>query len=407
MEREKMCKKVKRSLLLNAICILVLTACASVPTQTDKSINITEQETIAEESVEELTMKTFQPSDKYIKTLGRTAYVDDTLWMALSGAGAEFTVTGTKVSVTLQGDTSISGDRNSQARVAIFVNDTCVVDDMVDRMLETYMVFESEEPQECTVKIVKLSESAMSTVGLKSIDVTSVDDIKPTAQKEHYIEFVGDSITCGYGVEDENRDHSFSTKTENVMKAYAYKTAQMLDADYSMVSYSGHGIVSGYTGTGEKVTSQLVPPYYTKLGFSYASYIGQKPIDVEWDFTKRQPDIIVINLGTNDDSYTLTDTTKQEEYAREYTNFLLKIRSKNENATILCTLGIMGDRLFSYVEKAVQDYQELTGDTNIHTMKFDVQLESDGYAADWHPTEATHEKAARKLTTTIQEIMNW
>ena len=400
-------KKKIKNLLLIGTCLFVLTACVSASTKNNSTSSKTEQEKMTEESVEELSMKTFQPNDQYIKTLGRTAYVEDTLWMALSGSGAEFTVTGTKVSVTLQGDTSIMGDKNSQARVAIFVDDTCVVDDMVDKMLETYQVFASEEPQECTVKIVKLSESAMSTVGLKSIDVTSVGDIKPTAQKEHLIEFVGDSITCGYGVEDEVKEHSFSTKTENVMKAYAYKTAQMLDADYSIVSYSGHGIISGYTGTGEKVTSQLVPPYYTKLGFSYASYIGQNPIDVEWDFTKRQPDIIVINLGTNDDSYTLEDSTKQEEYAREYTNFLLKIRSKNENATILCTLGIMGDRLFPYVEKAVQDYQELTGDTNIYAMKFDVQLESDGYAADWHPTEATHEKAAKKLTAKIQEIMNW
>lgn len=396
-----MCKKKRKSLLLSAMCLFVLTACATTNNQTKQ------EEMIIKESVEELTMKTFQPSDQYIKTIGRIAYVDDTLWMALSGSGAEFTFTGTKASITLQGDTSIMGDRNSQARVAIFVNDTCVIDDMIDSMTETYQVFESEEAQECTIRVVKLSESAMSTVGLKSIDVTSIGEIKPTTLKEHYIEFVGDSITCGYGVEDENKDHSFSTKTENVMKAYAYKTAEALDADYSMVSYSGHGIISGYTGTGEKVTSQLVPPYYTKLGFSYASYIGQNPIDIEWDFNKRQPDIIVINLGTNDDSYTLDDSDKQEEYAREYTNFLLKIRSKNEQATILCTLGIMGDRLFPYVEIAVQDYQELTGDTNIHTMKFDVQLESDGYAADWHPTEATHEKAAKKLTAKIQEIMNW
>lgn len=38
-------------------------------------------------------------------------------------------------------------------------------------------------------------------------------------------------------------------------------------------------------------------------------------------------------------------------------------------------------------------------------MKFDVQNQADGYAADWHPTEATHEKAAQKLTDEIKSIL--
>ena len=31
----------------------------------------------------------------------------------------------------------------------------------------------------------------------------------------------------------------------------------------------------------------------------------------------------------------------------------------------------------------------------------------DGFAADWHPTEATHTKAAAALTEKIKEIMGW
>lgn len=38
---------------------------------------------------------------------------------------------------------------------------------------------------------------------------------------------------------------------------------------------------------------------------------------------------------------------------------------------------------------------------------FDVQLASDGYGASWHPSEATHTKAADKLTARIKEIMGW
>lgn len=395
------------------VCAMMLSACgqsegSQQSVETKQSVQESTQEELSKEDVKmELTERTFSPSDEYVKTLGRTEYLNDTLWMVSSGTGAEFTFTGTKAVITMQADTALMGDRDSQARIAIFVNDECVVDDMIDSMAEVYTVFESEVETECTVRVIKLSEAAMSTVGLKTIEVTATEDIKPTANKAHLIEFVGDSITCGYGVEDEVKEHHFSTKTENVMKAYAYKTAQALDVDYSMVSYSGHGIISGYTGTGEKVETQLVPAYYSKLGFSYGTYLKTTPFDVEWDFGKRQPDLIVINLGTNDDSYTGDDAAKQAEYVTGYVAFLKEVRKNNPDATILCTLGIMGDRLYPSVEKAVADYSAETGDMNIHSMKFNVQSYSDGYAADWHPTEKTHTKAAEKLTNKIKEIMGW
>lgn len=369
------------------------------------------EESVAEESVEVveegLTEKIYSPSEANVKVLGRADFYNDTLWMVHSGSGAEFTFTGTKAVITMQSDSTIMGSRDSQARVAVYVNGECVVDDMVDQMAEIYTVFESEAEEECTIKVIKLTEATQSTVGIKEIKVTSNGEIQPAENKERLIEFIGDSITCGYGVEDEDRNHHFSTKTENIMKTYAYKTAEALDADYSMVSFSGYGIVSGYSGNGERQAEQLVPLYYDKLGFSYNAYIGQYPADFEWDFSKRQPDVIVVNLGTNDESYTKTDAARREEYVNGYVEFLKQIRENNPDATILCTLGVMGDALYTSVEGAVANYQSETGDANVYSMKFAVQSSADGYAADWHPTEATHTKAAEKLTTEIKEIMGW
>lgn len=354
-----------------------------------------------------LSVKTYMPDEEYVKVLGRADFTENTLWMVHSGSGAEFTFTGTEATVTMQCDSTIMGSRDNQARIAIFVNDECVVDEMIDKMDETFTVFESETPQECTIRIVKLSEAAMSTVGIKTLEVECMGDIQPTPGKEHLIEFIGDSITCGYGVEDEDKNHHFSTKTENVMKTYAYKTAEALDADYSMVSFSGYGIVSGSSGDGQKHPEQVLSLYYEKLGFSYGAYVGKYAADVAWDFNKRQPDLIVINLGTNDETYTKTDAAKRDEYAAGYVEFLKMVRKNNPDATILCTLGIMGDGLYPSLEKAVEQYSTESGDTNVHTMKFDVQSPADGLAADWHPTEATHTKAADKLATEIKEVMGW
>ncbi len=341
-----------------------------------------------------------------IKALGRTYFNEDKLYCALSGSGAEFSFTGTECKVSVTGDsTSLSAaNADNQVRIGIYVNGERVIDDMIDNLQETYDVFSSDTAEDVTVSIVKLSESPMSTMGIGDITVKGTP-IKPTDNKDLFIEFIGDSITCGYGADDPDRDHHFSTKTEDVTKAYAYKTAQALNADYSMVSFSGYGIISGYTSNNQKVTSQTVPQFYTKLGYSWSANGNFTPANVEWDFSKRQPDLIVLNLGTNDDSYTQNDSEKQEEYSTAYTEFLKTIREKNPDAKILCVLGIMGDRLFEYVQYAVENYTAETGDNNIYTMKFDVQDPADGYSADWHPSIVTHDKAAEKLTTEIKAIL--
>lgn len=353
-------------------------------------------------------VKEFLPIEEYVRTIGRTQMLEDTLWMVHSGSGAEFSVTGTKVSITLKADSSCIGNADGKTRIAIYVNGERVADEMVDKVEKTVTAFESDTAESCIIRVIKLSESANSTCGITKIEAVAADDIQPTEPKEKLIEFIGDSITCGYGVDDEVKEHHFSTKTEDVTKTYAYKTAESLGTDYSMVSFSGYGIISGYTGDGEKKPSQTLPQYYDKLGFSYGTYMGKfSPQNVTWDFTKRQPDLIVINLGTNDSSYVLGKADRKEEYTAEYVEFLKKVREYNPDAAILCTLGIMGDDMYPAIEDAVERYQTETGDSNVYSFKFDVQSYSDGYAADWHPTEATHTKAATKLTAEIKEIMGW
>ncbi|WP_138495376.1 SGNH/GDSL hydrolase family protein [Paenibacillus pinistramenti] len=351
--------------------------------------------------------QSYKATEEHVKIIGRTCYYNDALWLALSGGGVEFALYGKKAEVVLRGDQTADGG-DQFARIGIYVNGERVVDDLMNKPLKTYTVFESDTEQEVTVRIIKLSEAAMSTVGIQEIKGSAKAGIRPAPEKVHKIEFIGDSITCGYGVDDDNELHPFSTATEDVTKAYAYLTAQALRADYSMVAYSGYGIISGYTVNGHKLTTHLLPDYYDKAAKSEGRFDGTlDPLTLGWDFNRFVPDLIVINLGTNDDSYTQDDPAKQAEYAGQYTRFLKQVRARNPQAKLLCTLGIMGDRLYPCVEQAVSNYSEETGDRNIAVMKFDVQLASDGYAADWHPSAATHAKAAEKLTAYIKELMKW
>ena len=352
-------------------------------------------------------MRSLDLSEKNFKPLGRAYFDGGRIYCALSGTGAEFTFTGTRCTVTVAGDSTAtnSSQADNQSRLAIYLNGERVVDEMIDSETETFEVLDSSSEQTVDVKIVKLSESPMSTLSITDISIDGHGEA-PAAENEHFIEFVGDSITCGYGVDDEDRNHHFSTKTEDVTKAYAYKTAELLGSDYSMVSYSGYGIISGYSDGSRKVSEQALPQYYEKLGYSWSSNGDFKPSEIDWRF-ERQPDVVVINLGTNDASYCQNKEDRREEYRNEYVNFLKTVRKDNPGATVICALGIMGKDLCGDVIKVVNAYKDETGDENVYYFEFDNQSEADGIAADWHPTEATHSKAADKLAGKIKEVMGW
>lgn len=396
----------KLFLSLCAASALMLTACGNTEQSSLESLISSEEVSTEEESQEMNTETVYKATEDNVKLLGRTYFDIDRLYCALSGTGFEFTFTGTKCAISVVGDGNSASETmaDSQARIGIYVNGERVIDDMVDHTEEQYTVFESDEPQEVTVTFVKLSESPHSTFAVTDINVIGTP-IKPTPNKDKLIEFVGDSITCGYGADDPDKSHTFSTKTEDVTKAYAYKTAQILDVDYSMVSFSGYGIISGYSDGEKKVSAQALPKYYTKLGYSWSPNGLFAPSDIDWDFSVRQPDIVVINLGTNDDSYTLTHKDRQEEYSAAYTEFIKKVRENNPDANIVCALGIMGDRLFPYVEQAVENYTAETGDGNVSTFRFDVQQAADGFSADWHPSVTTHDKAAAKFSEYLKTLL--
>ena len=97
-------------------------------------------------------------------------------------------------------------------------------------------------------------------------------------------------------------------------------------------------------------------------------------------------------------------TARQEEYAACYAQFLQQVRSHNQEAYILCVYGIMTDRLYPYVQKAVEIYQKQTGDERIRALHIEPHTEEAGYAADWHPSKLTHTRAAGEVAAQIRSL---
>ena len=349
------------------------------------------------------TESVYSADEKNVRYIGRN-YLDsnNTAWLVQSGSAVEFTVNAKSAEITIAGDSSVNNEEKYRPRYAVLVDGEVILDDILSEKAKTVKVFEGDKSRTATVKVIHLSEANNGAVGVSQIKVNSDFSVPvfPTAKKDLQIEFIGDSITCAYGVEAHSNGDQFTTATENFMKSYAYLTAQKLNADYSAVSYSGHGIISGYTTTDEKNTDSLVPPYYKNCG-SFSEYA--KP----WNFEKSHNDVVVINLGTNDSSYIDKDfENRSQEFIDGYVDFISEIRECNPDAYIICTLGIMGcEKEYPLIAQAVEEYSSKSGDSRIISYQSPTQNPADGYGADWHPSEITQQKNAYILSDKICSVL--
>lgn len=198
---------------------------------------------------------------------------------------------------------------------------------------------------------------------------------------------------------------NFHTAQENPWDAYAALSARKLAADYSMVCWSGIGIISNWTDKEVPNEELLMPVLYPFTDRSTELAIGSEVSEL-WDNNRFIPDCIVINLGTNDNSYTKGIPERVAVFEAKYYDFIKMVRLKNPSSIILCTLGAMGQELCEAVHGQVRRLVT-EGDKKLYSMSFDVQSVEDGIGTDWHPSKLTHKKMAVKLEAKIRELLNW
>lgn len=68
-------------------------------------------------------------------------------------------------------------------------------------------------------------------------------------ERSRHIEFIGNSLTCGYGTEGKDRNEPFKLETENCNLSFSTIVSRYFDADYTLVAHSGRGAVRNYGDT--------------------------------------------------------------------------------------------------------------------------------------------------------------
>jgi lysophospholipase L1-like esterase len=350
--------------------------------------------------------------NKRFNIVGRHTWQDDILYLGYSASYIEFKFKGRKIDVSVVTDLFKDQDGKEDifhAWLAVFINNN---DKPVKRIelcnkQEKYTIYESSTEQEVTVRLMKYSEAAFSKLGLSAISIEG-QLLLPPCRNARKIEFIGDSITCGYGTEGSCNSEVFTTKEENPMIAYACQSARLLNAEFQLVSWSGIGVITNYVD--ESVNEPLKEPWLMPDLYDYSDgdlerLLGKATYEV-WDNSRYIPNLIVVYLGTNDASYTRGIKDREEYFAKEYKKFIDKVRAKNPESYILCVLGSMNQELCDIEEKQVLRRQA-EGDSKIKYLKLPLQALEDGVCTDGHPSQVTHKKIANQIASTVKGWLNW
>lgn len=244
-----------------------------------------------------------------------------------------------------------------------------------------------------TIELVKRTECWGGPVQVQGFQLSAGAKASAAPALKRRVEFLGDSITCGYGNEAASEKEHFNFATENAWLAWGAITARQLEAEYHCEAISGIWLQdNGKKDPLPKLWDRTMP--FTK----------SQP----WDFAKWQADVVVVNLGTNDSGAKVIDEAK---WTTAYKDFIAKIRAAYPNAHIFLTIGSMGhgpQGVIPTYNDAIVVALAAAGDAKVHAVAIKNQDKGkNGIGADWHPSVKTHQVMADQISAAIRKELGW
>lgn len=329
------------------------------------------------------------PADPAIRYVGRFDRADAAgprcTWSASSFA---FTVSGGSASVKFK---ETSGKNHWQ----VVVNGEPAAVLALEAGEKSYPVAAGLPAGRHTIELVKRTEASQGATQILGIEIDDDAKLLPTPERPRRIEVIGDSISCGFGNEAPNKEAKFTPETQNAWLTYGAVAARAVNADLVCIAWSGKKLWPDNT----------IVSIYDRVAPNVSG--------AKWDFSAWTPDVVVVNLGTNDFN---NANPEEEGWVAAFVKYVGEIRGRYPKAPIYLALGPMisewpGARkprttILGYYEKILAE-ANAAGGPPVRLLDFGTQMQHHGIGAQWHPSVKTHSIMADKLVAALKRDLGW
>lgn len=228
---------------------------------------------------------------------------------------------------------------------------------LLKRPGETTVALDHLGAGEHTVRLEKRSETREEAGAFVGFFVPAAADALPAQVSARKIEFIGDSLTVGFG-----NTSAFGTcskeelfETTDAQESFAPLTAKHFNAEYRVEAFSGLGLIRNAGGT-------LYPQYSLRRLWPRVLFDDTQDVAAAWG-----PHVMVIGIGGNDFTGDLhgnerwkTQAEMAADYEDSYVAFVKQLR--RENADALIVLMWTRDKSADYTRSAERVYARLVAD---------------------------------------------
>ena len=315
------------------------------------------------------------------RLLGRPYYIDDIPGFTWSNSGIEFCAQCDRITVFF-------GENLTEQPVMfkIYVDNRSIKTSVLGRGVTA--VIENLKDKKHHIKILRISEgSYCASIEKIQIYGKTPGFSMPEKIRRLKLEFLGDSITAGFGVLADSSKLEFTTYEQDSTKTYAYLTAEALDADIRTICISGEGICHS-CGDG--------------VGLTFKNFINRTTRGLDECIPDEYvPDVYIVNGGTNDKKCHVTS----EEFSEGVINLLNVIRAKYPETPIIWMYGMMVHVFDEELKKAINLFNESDKNTHCLILKpvSEYKNESGTYG---HPNFNASVRCSRVLVKKIKEILS-
>ncbi len=319
------------------------------------------------------------------KTQGRTIVYEKGIALLSTADSFEFNADCEgRVSITLVGEDMKDAPRDLIVYFTAYVDGVrSEVRHEVNEGEYELVLAENIEKGEHHFRIVRQSEWENGRVYVKQI-TTAGNLLKAPDDKDIFIEFIGDSIATGFGnlpeIEFES-DWGGHPVWEDGTQAFAYMTAEKLNADYSVVAIEGIGAIGGYWGFTMNEIYECYPRVNEK-DYKYAP--------------ERTADIVVVELFSNDHATMRDDGYTPSDIVAKGKELIELAQKKHPDSKIVVLPG-------AFYKKFETMINEELGGVEKGFYCVDVPLNTIGKAG--HPDVEGHAAATDALCEALEPII--